>query len=1705
MQQPVPPTYQALLQPISSMTTQYPVGDVSNGFGFDMPFSLPSANTSGITPIHHSPFAHLPMATPSSTPAAAPYIPRSPAPTTAPTKQQDMAALASLLQQIEQLRGANHDSRQAKDLTTSEVAAYTTTLNRVGLYAWLARFVHLVNNKNLKVAELLCMRVSQAQSAIKQDIQLQLADAYLSRQIDCVLDATSHRVQAFKMKLDNNLEAAASGVLKLAYIREMCVLSRGVEVRLAEREFEEKAFFRSYMPRDEAIKAAWELTSEFKLLKRCYDDESIMFEILKKMPERVALRADTLFEDISRGQITGCSPFTLDQLIEIVSIMLSSDEGAGGFRRMQTRRQGTKKSASRPPANKAKVKTNVAASERRTKNLKWRAEVGSINKTTGTQVSNGGARSGYNSNSNAEELNAAKDGSNREQGVRYVSRCEAMAEYAESDDEQCFPATRICTAQRRIKNRGETLAALVASVLTVLMLIVTYLAPGVTSETHLQQDRQVNYLDRSSRMHQHKIEVKFMIDGGSNTNLVKIERVHAERLGLSEDCQRNSTITGFAVGSATTSQGTLCTTVRFSDKEAIDVVDACYMPDARHSILSESYLIDKGIQIVKDKHEQVLIFPSGNKVHLERENGLYFCNATLEAFNPLTTSMSSLRVDDRALLWAARLNVGAKGLTKISGAVRGIDVDTISEQAADAIDHDQFRRLQCSKKKPVGRTLVRDLAERPGEVFICDGFGKHSAASPLDGAVYQLHAVDEYTNFGYVKSVSTHTIDDWMDFLREVALDARANGHSPKMFRFDQAPELRSDSLRKRVNQELDMHVELTPRSHHEGVGRVEINNDILTRQGEAMCQRAEKGTAYLLPARAYAQANLNFKPYGNNTVSRFQEYYGKVPSFDDRRPPYLFGTHVLFHEEKEARGPKGSLFKPRASRGMIVGVQGRRGASGDVAYLVMRDGGGVVSPRHVDPLDEIQLLRRGLPSGAARNDAATQTPPLGEVLTKPAIRKTPIIIPTVELPIGTRFGMMWYPEKGMAKREYPGTIVEEIKRANHPVMYRVQYDDYADPMYHDFARTKRQWRVISKPSSEPSKNAVPPMAHIRATGERGQSAGGTLTRSRAKASLEDKAVEASKANASNLETNKATQNVIDVSTDIGVAQYRVPATKREVSESPQCEEWMEAERKALDAILRAGNRLVPRWIPEKKGVPIARTVTARRLKIDPATGKLAEKNAFKSRHNVDGGYLKVQEEQLARSQSHNGEDQVPATSTVVDDMTMKLFLGFAAKHDLELTKGDVGNAYAKGTSKRDLGYMELPSTLKMVDEDGSPLCIELHTPMWGEREAGYEWQCTFTDCATKMGWKKCEGVPAMYTFQKPDGGIAAMITIVDDFLIAESNTDITDATLAKLKEQFEELAVQRNPDSFSGYKVSRDRKTRAITLSMPQKIIEATRTHLPEALDGEGKVKVLKGGKLADVADGLELDQASKETKKLDAQQKTTQSIIGSLKFVEKIMPEISVALHRLSCVMSAPPVEALAVAKGVLHYAYLHKTNGITYGGTNGDEEYNEEHVGIEGRAPIELSATADATWGDGRNIYGLLVTYNRGSIAHMTKKIRAIVESSHHSEAIATSEATKQVMYAREVLRALHEPQRMATKIATDNRANLLVANDATSAKRARHFLRQYHILQQRIESDEIAVCKLPTSVMPADFLTKWIAGNKVKKSTEYATNSTAYVNS
>ena len=150
-----------------------------------------------------------------------------------------------------------------------------------------------------------------------------------------------------------------------------------------------------------------------------------------------------------------------------------------------------------------------------------------------------------------------------------------------------------------------------------------------------------------------------------------------------------------------------------------------------------------------------------------------------------------------------------------------------------------------------------------------------------------------------------------------------------------------------------------------------------------------------------------------------------------------------------------------------------------------------------------------------------------------------------------------------------------------------------------------------------------------------------------------------------------------------------------------------------------------------------------------------------------------------------------------------------------------------------------------------------------------------------------------------------------------------------------------------------------------------------------------------------------------------------------------------------------------------------------------------------PRQRSAPPTAT-----SIYGILLTYRGGAVYTCTKKIGLIVDSSHESEAIATAKAGEHVAYARQVLCALGAAPARPTAILSDNKANVLVANNTASAARCRHYLRRYLTLQRRMSEGECTVIKVPDAAMPgADFLTKWLGAAKLNKSIAYATNSRA----
>ena len=131
----------------------------------------------------------------------------------------------------------------------------------------------------------------------------------------------------------------------------------------------------------------------------------------------------------------------------------------------------------------------------------------------------------------------------------------------------------------------------------------------------------------------------------------------------------------------------------------------------------------------------------------------------------------------------------------------------------------------------------------------------------------------------------------------------------------------------------------------------------------------------------------------------------------------------------------------------------------------------------------------------------------------------------------------------------------------------------------------------------------------------------------------------------------------------------------------------------------------------------------------------------------------------------------------------------------------------------------------------------------------------------------------------------------------------------------------------------------------------------------------------------------------------------------------------------------------------------------------------------------------------------TFMGASIAAITKKVGLIVDSSMGTEAIASSKATEVIEFAREVLRAIGTPCSGPTVLYTDNKANILVTHNASSASRSRHLLRRYVAMQERVKAGDIVLGKVDDKENPSDYLTKWVSADKVNKSDAYATNSAA----
>ena len=93
----------------------------------------------------------------------------------------------------------------------------------------------------------------------------------------------------------------------------------------------------------------------------------------------------------------------------------------------------------------------------------------------------------------------------------------------------------------------------------------------------------------------------------------------------------------------------------------------------------------------------------------------------------------------------------------------------------------------------------------------------------------------------------------------------------------------------------------------------------------------------------------------------------------------------------------------------------------------------------------------------------------------------------------------------------------------------------------------------------------------------------------------------------------------------------------------------------------------------------------------------------------------------------------------------------------------------------------------------------------------------------------------------------------------------------------------------------------------------------------------------------------------------------------------------------------------------------------------------------------------------------------------------------------------MLVQEIERGVGLARATPPVLTTDSSSSWQIATRHTSANRARHALRRWRVLMERIRERELIFMTVPGLQQPADFMTKLTSGNTINVWVNYITNA------
>lgn len=517
------------------------------------------------------------------------------------------------------------------------------------------------------------------------------------------------------------------------------------------------------------------------------------------------------------------------------------------------------------------------------------------------------------------------------------------------------------------------------------------------------------------------------------------------------------------------------------------------------------------------------------------------------------------------------------------------------------------------------------------------------------------------------------------------------------------------------------------------------------------------------------------------------------------------------------------------------------------------------------------------------------------------------------------------------------------------------------------------------------------------------------------------------------LNTNKQENTYLCLNEELQQDIPDIPVTYEEAIKSIESKEW----RKSIDEELEAHHKNET-WTLVKKPSN-AKVIGCRwvfRIKDEPTGPR------FKSRLCAKG-YAQTK-----------GIDYMETFAPTVRYDSIRLLLSIAVQHKYEIIQLDIKTAFLYGELEETI-YMTPPSGLNCENN----MVCRLNKSLYGLKQAPRTWNSKFDLVLKKLGFINSKADQCVYVGQVNDEKCYLCLYVDDGLLFSKSKSTIN-TVIDDLKTVFEMRTYP--PTNFVGMQIEKGDKYIFIHQS---KYIEQLLYKFNMENANSNSVPVDPHTKLEKSDHQPEKNIPYREA-------------VGSLMHAAIVSrPDIMFAVSLVSRFLNCFDESHWNAVKKILKYLKDTKDYGLCYHLTDQSSD---------------LIGYSDADYANDivtrRSVSGYVFIKNGAAVTWASQRQQTVALSTTESEFMAACAATKEAIWAKQLLSDVDEFKQRSVCLNLDNQSAICVIKNINFHKRCKHIDIKYNFIKEKYHDKIITLNYVCSENQYADILTK--ALSKVK---------------